>query len=320
MRLSICIPTYNRAHTLQVLLDEVATQVELSGLSANIEIVVCDNASSDDTAAVIARFGNTGLKLTYFQQPSNLGFGRNLNQAVSLATGDYCWLMGSDDVPAPGALAEVLARVGEGPDVIIGNVLTNGNLRTLVDGPAGRQHIQDAASIEAFLGRCTEISALFAFMSSLVVRREYWNSVAATQELVMHPYTHQLRIFTAMVKQGMRLHTLQEPIVVTGAEGNEWDAVISKHFELDCRTLALITETILPRAVRASALGAVFKRQYGLVKLISARSGMDDAAWTRIAPTLRSWGYESVWLKKRPYDSVLFWLYKRAKQLRGLGK
>lgn len=320
MRLSICIPTYNRGHTLHTLLASLTEQITLSGLFNEVEVVVSDNASGDDTAAVFAGFADKGFKTTYFRQTKNLGFGRNLNKAISLATGDYCWLMGSDDIPAVGALVKVLQLLNEAPDVVIGNVSTNGKLRSLISSRVETQQLHDAASMEAFLLSCTEISSLFAFMSSLIVRRAYWESVAMPDELATHPYTHQLRLFMAMVEHGLRLRTLHDTIVVTGAEGNEWDAVISKHFELDCRTLTLINETILPANIDRAALGAVFKRQYGPTKLLCARAGMSADQWNRIAPTLESWGYDPAILKKRFYDGALFWLYKRAKQLKGLSK
>ncbi len=90
-RLSICIPTYNRGayigQTIQSILDRT---------DATVEIVVSDNASADETRQVVERL-RAQRPIVYHRFDENVGADRNFLQAVSLASGDYCWLFGSDD-------------------------------------------------------------------------------------------------------------------------------------------------------------------------------------------------------------------------------
>jgi abequosyltransferase len=91
--LSICIPTYNRAVELKKLLDsilEAEPQIDL-------QVIVTDNASSDNTTELISNY-KPKLNLDYLRHTENIGFDANLISAISLASHEYIWLIGSDDV------------------------------------------------------------------------------------------------------------------------------------------------------------------------------------------------------------------------------
>jgi glycosyltransferase involved in cell wall biosynthesis len=106
--LTIAIPTYNRSESLALLLEILAPQ--LDGES-RVELVISDNASSDDTSAVVASFQNRGLKLIYSRNETNLGADANLVRCYEMARGEYVWIFGDDDIIVPGELQEVLRRL-----------------------------------------------------------------------------------------------------------------------------------------------------------------------------------------------------------------
>jgi glycosyltransferase involved in cell wall biosynthesis len=80
----------------------------------DLEVVVADNASTDDSVEVLASFDDP--RLEWSVNPCNVGFAANLDRAVAAGTGRHVILLSSDDVLRPGALrryAEVLATLGE---------------------------------------------------------------------------------------------------------------------------------------------------------------------------------------------------------------
>ena len=79
--LTIAIPTYNRSESLALLLEILAPQ--LDGES-RVELVISDNASSDDTSAVVASFQNRGLKLIYSRNETNLGADANFVRCLDI--------------------------------------------------------------------------------------------------------------------------------------------------------------------------------------------------------------------------------------------
>jgi len=108
--ISIVIPAYNYAEFLPAAIDSVLSQ----GI-ADIEILVCDDASTDATPQVALRYA-AEPRLRYQRNPVNLGAVPNINQAMAKARGDYVLLLGADDYLEPGALAQLLATLEQHPD------------------------------------------------------------------------------------------------------------------------------------------------------------------------------------------------------------
>jgi abequosyltransferase len=107
--LSICIPTYNRASYLDICLGKVAA--ELKGSEQLVELLVSDNASTDNTNEIISKYHSLGLDVKYHRQDSNVGTERNFLYLYEKAEAEYFWLLSDDDYPVPGVLKSVLALV-----------------------------------------------------------------------------------------------------------------------------------------------------------------------------------------------------------------
>ena len=88
---SICIPTYNRENTI---LD--ALNCALNQTYSNIEILVSDDHSTDNTVALVKKFKDPRIKLII--QPKNLGMIPNWNFCIKKAKGKYIKFLHSDDL------------------------------------------------------------------------------------------------------------------------------------------------------------------------------------------------------------------------------
>lgn len=109
--LSICIPTYNRVKSLEKLLTEIYHQIEPLN-SKEVEVLVSDNFSSDETFDVSKKFLNEE-GFIYHRQPENYGAVRNVIDVVDMATGKYCWLIGDDDYLHTNAITDVLEMLSK---------------------------------------------------------------------------------------------------------------------------------------------------------------------------------------------------------------
>lgn len=89
---TIGMPTYNRANSY--LKDALKSAV--SQTYPNIEIVISDNASTDNTEALIKSFNDPRIR--YFRQSTNIGGLNNANFCVERANGDYFVLLHDDDL------------------------------------------------------------------------------------------------------------------------------------------------------------------------------------------------------------------------------
>ena len=74
----------------------------------DLNIIVVDNASNDNTKEDIDSYRTKIPNLVYFRWDENNGADRNFIKVVELASGEYCWLMGSDDLIEDGSINYVL--------------------------------------------------------------------------------------------------------------------------------------------------------------------------------------------------------------------
>jgi abequosyltransferase len=109
--LTIAVPTYNRAVYLSRLLSSIASQPQHG---AEVEILVSDNASSDNTGQVVEDFRKAGQPIRYLRNDQNVGSDRNFLQCYEQANGRYVWIVGDDEVLEPNALQVILPYLSSG--------------------------------------------------------------------------------------------------------------------------------------------------------------------------------------------------------------
>jgi len=113
--LSVLIPNYNYARYLGETIESVLQQAP-----QDIEIVITDNASTDNSVEVVRNFGDERIRLSI--NPCNVGFAANLERVASLARGRRMLLLSSDDKMTPGAIdayARMAAALGPRADHVV---------------------------------------------------------------------------------------------------------------------------------------------------------------------------------------------------------
>ncbi|MDE2084286.1 MAG: glycosyltransferase family 2 protein [Xanthomonadaceae bacterium] len=174
-KLSFCIATRNRADFIGETLASIATQCD--GRGDEVEIIVLDGASTDNTAEVIGKLQSSFPFIHYFRQESNGGVDRDYDATVGLARGEYCWLMSDDDLIKPGAVDLVLKAVSRGYSLIIVNAdLWTFDFSTQID--ANRLHFESDRTYPPadFCRLFEETSAYLTYIGAVVIRREIWQS------------------------------------------------------------------------------------------------------------------------------------------------
>lgn len=114
VKLSLCIPTFNREAYLRKALE----YCESYDFSFPYEIVVSDNASTDGTGAVVAEFIARGLPIRYFRRDENGGSGPNLANAFHHAIGEYSIYLADDDVLIASGVEDAIRHLDQNPDAV----------------------------------------------------------------------------------------------------------------------------------------------------------------------------------------------------------
>ena len=111
---SIVIATYNSARTLQTALASVANQTY-----ANIELVVVDGGSTDGTLEMIETYA---FKRKTYISEKDKGIFDALNKGVKMSSGEWIFVLGSDDELLPDG-SDTLIQHSDGFDVVYGNTI-----------------------------------------------------------------------------------------------------------------------------------------------------------------------------------------------------
>ena len=104
--LSIVVPTYRRASHLKCLIESIVR--DIAPWPSDLELIVSDNASPDETSAVVSEFIRLGFLIKYSVNKTNIGPDGNFDVCFNLASGKYFWLIGDDEVMYRGTVQYVL--------------------------------------------------------------------------------------------------------------------------------------------------------------------------------------------------------------------
>lgn len=168
--LSICIATFGRGAFIGETLGNLLAQA-----TPDVELLVLDGGSPDNTATVVHSYQEAYPGLRYIRQETNMGVDRDYNRAVELARGEYCWLMTDDDLVKPGTVQRVLDACRNGYGIVIVNCevrsidfseqIEERRLAVFEDREYGLEET------EAFFA---EIAPYLQFIGAVVIRRSIW--------------------------------------------------------------------------------------------------------------------------------------------------
>ncbi|MBX4871992.1 glycosyltransferase family 2 protein [Rhizobium bangladeshense] len=114
IKLSICIPTYNREAYLRNALTYCRNDYRFD---FPFEIVICDNASTDGTRQVVEEFISHGLPIRYYKREVNAGASANVTSALRLGRGEYLIYLADDDILIAEAVAATVKYLDENREV-----------------------------------------------------------------------------------------------------------------------------------------------------------------------------------------------------------
>jgi glycosyltransferase involved in cell wall biosynthesis len=109
--LSVCIPNFNHAEYLGHALDALFAQSY-----APLEIIVVDDASTDDSLAILRDYARRHPTLRVERNPVNLGVLPTVARLFEMATGDYLYGMAADDRILPGMFERSMTLLAEHPN------------------------------------------------------------------------------------------------------------------------------------------------------------------------------------------------------------
>jgi abequosyltransferase len=222
MTLSICIATRNRGAFIGATLESIICQA-----TDEVEIVVLDGASTDDTEEVIRLYQERFPRLRYFRQETNSGIDRDFAKAVDLAHGEYCWLFCDDDLLKAGAIRVVLDAIKcDYPLIIANSEVRNADLSKLLEPrrlPFKENRIYKSNDNHLLL---SDTGAYLSFIGCVIIKRQLWET--REKENYFGSYFIHVGIIFQQPLPGDAL-VVAEPLVAIRYANASW---LGKYFEI----------------------------------------------------------------------------------------
>jgi len=169
--LSICIATLNRAAFIGETLNSIISQA-----TEEVEIVIVDGASTDNTGDIVKNYQKIFPRLRYSRLAVKGGIDQDYCRAVELAEGKYCWLFTDDDILKSGALRSVLDELQHN----YGLILVNAEVRNISLSKVLKERCINFTSNRVYRKENStqlfiDVADYISFIGSIVIKRSLWN-------------------------------------------------------------------------------------------------------------------------------------------------
>lgn len=225
--LSICIPTYNRAECLVQCLESIVNELKDPYLRENVEVLVSDNGSADNTESVVREFQKKIPEIFYSKNSENLGYDRNVLLLLAKASGEFAWILGDDDALFSGALTYLLGefKLGKFKYCIVNCWGYDKQLENKALGKPNMDIEQNQyyKNLAEFV-RVTDKDKLvgnFGGVSAQVFSRKFWQEFADKEKFIGSQAIHLFILLSVFKDQSFAL--LSKPLVKVRADNIRWD-------------------------------------------------------------------------------------------------
>jgi glycosyltransferase involved in cell wall biosynthesis len=172
IKLSICIATLNRGALIVQTLDSIVSQ-----LTDQVEIVIVDGASTDNTEEVVLAYRQRYANVHYIRLAHKGGVDQDYSRAVELATGEYCWLFSDDDIIKPGAIDAVVDVLQKKPGLVIVNAEIQNSDLTQTVKPSCLYLTETTSYAPHDADRLfVDVGRYLSFIGCVVVKRSLWDA------------------------------------------------------------------------------------------------------------------------------------------------
>jgi len=291
------MPTRNRARFLDETLENVISQT-----NDNVEIVIVDGASTDNTIEVVHKYQQKFKNLVYYRGEKNEGVNRDMAKTIELSHGEYCWMLSDDDLLKPGGLERILKEIKSGYEIYLCNV----TVCSLYMQPI-REHLWLSSKVNdrvfdfgdrnEFIEYCdnaNSIGALFSYMSSIILRREEWIKTGYDHDFDKTAYALASSLFSFM-RRRCRLKYIKSSLVLWRNDNESFqnEGGLVKRFLLDFDGyLKLADKYLSDNPKMRDAFLKVMTREHPWYTIINATSFINNhALWMQFRTKLLKFGY-----------------------------
>jgi len=252
----------------------------LPQIPKEVEVIVLDGGSTDETSEVVAVRQREYTQLTYFYQNFRGGIDRDIEKVVSLARGKYCWLFSADDIMLPGTIYKLLEAIKTNYDVYLcEHVLCNLAMEPISDYPIFNNlshprlfNLGDALQRKEYFCLARTSEAFFSFLAGPIFKKKIWNDANIPESFLGTCWIVAGHLLS-MVPKGITIKYLGEAFLYK-REGNDSFSNGSKvnRCKIGIENFQHITNVIFGKSSEESFhIRRVLHRDVPLRSLLSAK-------------------------------------------------
>jgi abequosyltransferase len=297
IKLSICIPTLNRAVFLKETLENV-----ISEAGDNVEIVIVDGASTDNTTEMVQKLNEKFANIVYYRGETNMGVDRDMAKTIELARGDYCWMLSDDDLLKPGAINRILKEIESGCEIYLCNVTACSlTMKPIYDNYWLSREVKDRvfnlhekSEMIQYCNDANSIGAFFSYMSSIILRREEWNKKGYNYDFDGSAYALASSLLS-FIKNSCRLKYIRDSLVLWRNDNESFqnEGGLVKRFLLDFDAYLRFADEYFTddKDIRNKFL-KVMTREHPWYTIINVTSFIDShESWMQFRNRMLAFGY-----------------------------
>lgn len=199
--LTIGIPTYNRGRFLSSSLGSICREF---GNNEDVEILVSNNGSTDNTEEIILDFKKRYNNVVYYKQDENVGFDRNLKTILDLAKGEFIKGHGDDDYIIDGKLSPIIQEIQKASDFDLFFINTYQHEFSVI-----------SKGIDNYI-KGTRNSNGITFISTIIFRKSAYNNIIDKEKHVGSKI-YQLYIQMEILKNNPNFYIFGGPFIAGGS-------------------------------------------------------------------------------------------------------
>jgi glycosyltransferase involved in cell wall biosynthesis len=216
---TICIPTYNRASCLKINLEYIFKEVK-GELRNDIEVLVSNNCSTDNTSEIINGFLRRGCPISYYYNVENIGPDKNFLQCIEKAQGKYVLLLGDDDILLPGAISAIIEMLKKNNFGMV--YIANKPIKFKEKIPATKVIVKNKITAIAYSNNnlfIRKASYFLTFMSGAVFNKELLYDLSYYDKYI-NSYLLQITFFLTAILRAQANLFIVDPMLATKVNDN----------------------------------------------------------------------------------------------------
>ncbi|MFH1814191.1 MAG: glycosyltransferase family 2 protein [Pseudomonadota bacterium] len=315
--LSFAIPTYNFGKFI----GETVRSIEhgLRVLSPQqIEIVILDGGSRDDTDTVVAELVQTFGNIRYIKNAERCGIDKDLDSVSRMTNGQYTWLFSADDLLDPGWDETIVPILKQTPDIVLVSArLCDVNMNPLRQNPIFKTSSDSTAlevtlagdehSLTHYLEESNTLEALFSYMSAVIVRSDHWKSNQGRVDYFGTCWAHCATLIPQLLERAKVFYTGRSLIQKRGGNDSFMENGLVARIGIAIYGWSRLIVEFFPARVHREILYARLRNDISIALFLYAKvnarsreevSRLDDMARVLYAgevrafkPTLHYWMY-----------------------------